>query len=452
MEKYQAHLLERDGRLSLPMYFSKLNSIDRQACVGWWLETEGQNETPSFVKEWVKAEYMTQKRDKEETAKRYQGKQFLFTCNGDWGLVQVPKDVSLSPVVPEAIEQLKNLDTVTAVWLKVREAAVGLRARVGAEDLAVCLELCSKTYKESGVVRLHAHVALASKKRLRWTVTSPAQQTFLGGRYMLQTDEVMGKQRKIGWQTFYYTSCPKISQLWFYATKEPFTDYLVNANWIWNHLQAGKLSVEAARHELIRGGSRLTQHLPNLDRLRSELIAHELKGTIAEKEAAFAAQRRPYKKIKPVQNLVDDMATPRERRKFLVLDGPSRLGKTQYAMSLYGRESSLEVNAADEDQPSLQHFDFKRHKLILLDEASPQMVLKNRKVFQAPNAILELGQSKTNCHSYQVYLNNVLFVIASNGWADEVDALPASSRKWIEANQVLVNVTRPLWVETPAST
>ena len=121
-------------------------------------------------------------------------------------------------------------------------------------------------------------------------------------------------------------------------------------------------------------------------------------------------------------------------------------------MSLFGRESSLEVNAAGEDQPSLQNFDFQRHKLILLDEASPEMVLRNRKVFQAPNAVLELGQSKTNCHSYRVYLNGVLFVIASNGWADDVLALPPSSRKWIEANQVLVNVTRPLWLPSPAST
>lgn len=451
-KRYQEHLLKQHGQVSLPVYFSKLNRMDKRSCVAWWVQNEGRDQTPFFIREWVNDVYLPGiKRQRKDDVRRYQGKQFLFTCNGDWGLVQVPKDVSLSPVLSEAIEQLKNLDTVTALWLKVREAALGLRVRLGADDVAVCLELCPKTYKDSGVVRLHAHVALACHTKMRFRL-SEAQQTFLGGKYKLQTDEVMGKQRKIGWQTFYYTSCPKISQLWSYATKEPFADYLVNANWIWNHLQSGKISVESARHELVRTCGRLTQHLPNLDRLRSELIARELSGTIAEREAAFAAQRRPYKKIKPVQDLVDDLATPRERRKFLVLDGPSRMGKTQYAMSLFGRESSLEVNAAGEDQPSLQHFDFKRHKMILLDEASPEMVLKNRKVFQAPNAVLELGQSKTNCHSYQVYLNNVLFVIASNGWVDEVGALPPSSRKWIEANQVLINVTRPLWVDTPAST
>ena len=89
--KYQDHVLKRDGRISLPSYFSKLNSMDKQACVGWWYENEGHKETPSFVKEWVKAEYKNQKRRKEEHPKRYQGKQFLFTCNGDWGVGSGPE-------------------------------------------------------------------------------------------------------------------------------------------------------------------------------------------------------------------------------------------------------------------------------------------------------------------------------------------------------------------------
>ena len=36
------------------------------------------------------------------------------------------------------------------------------------------------------------------------------------------------------------------------------------------------------------------------------------------------------------------------------------------------------------------------------------MILKNRKVFQSPNAMVTLGQSKTNCHSYSMYLNETL--------------------------------------------
>ena len=66
---------------------------------------------------------------------------------------------------------------------------------------------------------------------------------------------------------------------------------------------------------------------------------------------------------------------------------------------------------------------------------------------EAPNAMVELGQSKTNCHSYSCYLNETLLCIASNSWSVAVDACPAASRDWIKANQVLIKVTRSLWRE-----
>ena len=160
------------------------------------------------------------------------------------------------------------------------------------------------------------------------------------------------------------------------------------------------------------------------------------------------ASRRPFKEIPCVRRLLDDLLTPNDRRKFLVLEGPSKMGKTQYILNLFGKDSTLEINAADEMSPSLQDFDHKVHRCVLLDEASPQMVLRNRKVFQAPNAMVELGQSKTNCHSYQCYLNDTLLCIASNSWTAAVDACSAASREWIKANQVLVQVTRPLWRDT----
>ena len=40
----------------------------------------------------------------------YQGKQFLLTCNGDWGLLKVPGHVSLSPEVEQAVQELRKLD------------------------------------------------------------------------------------------------------------------------------------------------------------------------------------------------------------------------------------------------------------------------------------------------------------------------------------------------------
>ena len=127
------------------------------------------------------------------------------------------------------------------------------------------------------------------------------------------------------------------------------------------------MSTRSARDELVASANRLTAHLPNIDKLMTELAAVELREKIARKEELFAKQRQPFKCIRPVELLVADLEVPRERRKFLVLDGPSRTGKTQFIMSLFGRESTLEVNAADEESPALQTFDYKKHRCILLD-------------------------------------------------------------------------------------
>ena len=182
-----------------------------------------------------------------------------------------------------------------------------------------------------------------------------------------------------------------------------------------------------------------------------ELAALVLRRKIACKGKLLARERQTVKHIKRVESLVADLEVPRERRKFLVLDGPSRTGKTQFLLSLFGREATLEVNAADEESPALQTFDYKKHRCVLLDEAPPSMVLRNRKVFQCPNAMVTLGQSKTGCHSYSIYLNETLLAIASNDWQESVEKLSRASRDWIEANQVYVKVTRPLWVETAAT-
>ena len=144
--------------------------------------------------------------------------------------------------------------------------------------------------------------------------------------------------------------------------------------------------------------------------------------------------------------LKKDLETPRDRRKFLVLDGKSRLGKTAYCMDLFGKSATLEVNCMGESHPDLRAFRHTTHRCVLFDEASPEMVLTNRKLFQACNSLVQVAQSKTACYAYCVYLNDALLVVSSNHWEEAMDRLPRSQAAWLEANQVLVRVTQPLWI------
>ena len=69
---------------------------------------------------------------------------------------------------------------------------------------------------------------------------------------------------------------------------------------------------------------------------------------------------------------------------FLVLVGPSGLGKTQFAKSLVPKGRSLELNMASAPEPNLKEYDHEQHDLILFDECSAQKVLLQKKLFQAP--------------------------------------------------------------------
>ena len=122
------------------------------------------------------------------------------------------------------------------------------------------------------------------------------------------------------------------------------------------------------------------------------------------------------------------------------------MGKTAYCMNLFGKDATLEINCMGETSPQMQMFRHHTHKCVLLDEAAPEMVQLNRKFFQAPNSMVQLAQSKTGCHSYSVYLNDALLVISSNHWVEALAQLKRSESAWLEANQVLIKVTRPLWV------
>ena len=73
------------------------------------------------------------------------------------------------------------------------------------------------------------------------------------------------------------------------------------------------------------------------------------------------------------------------------------------------------------------------------------MILKNRRLFQAPNCPVTIGTSPTNRDAYDVYLNDAKLVICSNNWASLVANLRPADADWIRANQIYVLVTTPLW-------
>ena len=175
-------------------------------------------------------------------------------------------------------------------------------------------------------------------------------------------------------------------------------------------------------------------------------LLFDLRGHMAACEEELKGARRPFRQIPAVVEWQQEHAAVSSRKKLLVLNGRSRTGKTVYAVSLAGAGRGLELNCSGVLDPPLRDFQHDLHDLVLFDEASPKMVLKYKKLFQCPNALVQIGFSATNMFSYSVYMHRCLLVIASNTWRSELSALLAEDREWLESNQVLVDVHEPLYL------
>ena len=130
----------------------------------------------------------------------------------------------------------------------------------------------------------------------------------------------------------------------------------------------------------------------------------------------------------------------KQRYKFFVLEGRSQTGKTSYVNASQGSPGSVYYcSCAGDKEPDLRQFDYFKHKLILLDEATPATVLAHKDLLQSSNEIVRMGTSKTNCHSYEVFCGGTKFVICTNRWKAECDKLDVYDREWIESNQMYYN-------------
>ena len=188
--------------------------------------------------------------------------------------------------------------------------------------------------------------------------------------------------------------------------------------------------------------------LTNFERIEKEASKTCLEKEVQQTMLFLSGQMRPCRRIPEVEAWEATFETVQFRYNFLVLDGPSKMGKTLYcrSRSLGSPGSLLEIDCAGADTPDLTSYEFGTHTMVLCDEGSAEMVLRYKKLFQASAAYTRLASSRTNCHAYDVWAHRVRFVITSNRWWPELMRMPAEDAAWLWQNSVYVYVDAPLWL------
>ena len=129
-----------------------------------------------------------------------------------------------------------------------------------------------------------------------------------------------------------------------------------------------------------------------------------------------------------------------DRTPFLVLCGESYFGKTAYMKTFVSPTRYKEINCSACQEPALQGVSKENIDLLILDECTPEVVLRQRGLMQSRPEMFTLGCSATNKFTYQVSLFGIMVVITSNLWVKNCERLAEEDLKWIQRNQVLIEV------------
>ena len=367
----------------------------------------------------------------------------LLTWNGDWGLLP---GVPFAPGtdLDELCSVLRALPEAQELWRQLRHFCHEVVQQHKVDTWAVSLEVCTQTLEDEGRVRLHGHVFL-KREHARLFVRSANSLKFKGSLPFLAST-VLGMRVRLGMAMcgMYYLLAPKLGIVFNAGSKAPFTGFPVNGNWIMSMLSSGKMKFEHGRREISRIPNGIARRLADLSVWEAEAKARRLDVLKKARLEALAAEMKPFRQLPEVDAWLQESKAVSMRKKFLVLEGPSKVAKTAFAKSLFGAEATFELNMACGDSFDLRPFNPLVHKLILWDEASPLLVSKQRKLFQCPASEVDLGQSATGLYVYRVWVAEAVMVICTNKWSSVLDSMPSLDAQWIRDNQVHVLVDRSL--------
>ena len=309
-------------------------------------------------------------------------------------------------------------------------------------EFSVALEICPKTMKVSKVCRLHVHVALVFLKK---ACVRKSQSLRVSGALLVNSPRAAGhaavsSRARNTWPLHYYLQMPKHGSVWHATNLDAFTQFPVNPRWITSFVQSGHLESEDAKREYIKCCINLTSNLQNLQAVTKAQEDVLVRQKMAIIEEALSGELCSFRKVRKKSVFLDHLKAIRSRYKFLVAVGDSGTGKTVWLKHMFDDPRVvLEVNCASCPEPDLRELRPLYHKGILFDEASCVMVLKQKKLFQAPPTPVLLGCSTTNCHSYDVFVSGIALMIASNTWLSELEALERDEDKqWLKANSIVV--------------
>jgi len=341
--------------------------------------------------------------------------------------------------------------------------------------LTASLEI--STHSERPRVHLHA---IATVKRTQdspryWPARLKSDFMFRGLPPSHQSPAADGKgtnpRNRAVREGHYYLQCPKLGHVAYRTNWKSCFDFPVDARFIRNLYQVNKISVPKAIEEFVRARDRASAWVQELRRTLALEATAEAERRAAAAQASWSSQ--PFKPACAAElgflrqfawRFQADLAwaltsaaaaceagspgepdPPLRRYRFLIYNGPSRMGKTERACHWFDAAQTLLVNAQNCTTPSLRALHASGWRCIVYDEGNWALAAANRALFQSGPRPVTLSQSNCNESAYDVNVYATPQIICSNHFWQGCSS--AEDRLWIEANSFFVEIMEPTWLD-----
>ena len=407
-----------------------------------------------LLAEWTVVQPLSHGRDGEAAVgSAYKGTGTMFRYSGQWG--RIP-DESLSQrlvaegkaAIPDVAAALQRHVHVASIWAAFRSFVMEKVQRAGLQRWTIALEMHVEASLATSMPCVHLHwmfdsltkgVALSSKDGLRFQGSLPYRS--------LEAPQARGRSCKRAFdQGHFYLQAGKIGGVLLETNSPAFKAFPVTPEWITNLWQTQKISSDVAKQLYISAKKHIKQYTENVRTFTQMSQQLQVQSAKRDAQLALQAMRRPSVRLEVVEEQFRPQFAHHDfRRKFLVLDGPTRVGKTQYAKSLAGEPCTLEVNCANCIEPDLRDFNPAIHKAIVFDEASASLVLRHKKLFQGGVEEVTMSSSATNMYSYTVWVYGCMLIVTSNHWERDLAELSEEDANWLRGNSIVVFCAQQLY-------
>ncbi len=273
---------------------AKLRPSGKLRVVAEWAQSA---DPPEELKAWALRFFANMQAKQTQSARKafFSGRQVMLTFQGSWGrldnrLKRVPGETD-DGYLERTLECLRRDSLVMSLWEDLQELMGTLVQQFRPQTWAVSLELCSETLRSQDTVRVHGHVfvrhasgiRVAEGSTLAWRGSLPHIQDGLDG---------MTRQRSAaGNSGLYYLLCPKKTVIHQCGSHAPYSQFLVNADWVMNMVQGGKMSYRSARAELVCVAKHVPRNLATLDGWHREMQCLALESLVQSARSSLRRRR-----------------------------------------------------------------------------------------------------------------------------------------------------------------